>query len=49
MVAGNANWVTRVNGVSAEIQQVRDWPVERGRYFDAVEASSGRTDTFLSG
>jgi len=42
VVAGNANWVTRVNGVSAEIQQVRDWPVERGRYFDAVEASSGQ-------
>ncbi len=41
VVVGNANWVTRVNGVSAEIQSVRDWPVKTGRFFDAVEASSG--------
>ncbi len=42
LVAGNANWVTRVNGVTAEIEQVREWPVERGRFFDAQEASSGQ-------
>jgi putative ABC transport system permease protein len=42
VVVGNANWVTRVNGVSAEIQSVRDWPVKSGRFFDAVEASSGQ-------
>ncbi len=41
LVAGNANWVTRVNGSSAEIQQVRDWPVSQGRYFEANEASAG--------
>ncbi|MEO8307251.1 MAG: ABC transporter permease [Pseudomonadota bacterium] len=42
VVVGNANWVTRVNGVSAEIQNVRDWPVKSGRFFDAIEASSGQ-------
>jgi putative ABC transport system permease protein len=42
LVAGNANWVTRVNGVTAEIEVVRDWPVERGRFFDAQEANSGQ-------
>ena len=42
VVVGNANWVTRVNGVSAEIQTVREWPVKTGRFFDAVEASSGQ-------
>ena len=42
VVAGNANWVTRVNGVGAEIQEVREWPVAQGRFFDANEASSGQ-------
>jgi putative ABC transport system permease protein len=42
IVAGNANWVTQVNGASAEIQDVRSWPVSEGRYFDAVEAASRR-------
>jgi putative ABC transport system permease protein len=42
VVVGNANWVTRVNGVGAEIQAVRDWPVKSGRFFDAVEAGSGQ-------
>jgi putative ABC transport system permease protein len=42
IVVGNANWVTRVNGVGSEIQEVRDWPVEKGRFFNAVEASSGQ-------
>jgi putative ABC transport system permease protein len=42
IVVGNANWVTRVQGVSAEIQNVREWPVKTGRFFDAVEASSGQ-------
>jgi putative ABC transport system permease protein len=41
VVVGNANWVTQINGVSAEIQDVRDWPVSSGRFFDAVEASAG--------
>ena len=42
LVAGNANWVTRVNGVTAEIETVREWPVESGRFFNAAEASSGQ-------
>jgi putative ABC transport system permease protein len=42
LVAGNANWVTRVNGVTAEIELVRDWPVEKGRFFNAQEAASGQ-------
>jgi putative ABC transport system permease protein len=42
VVVGNANWVTRVQGVGAEIQQVRDWPVAQGRFFDAIEASTGQ-------
>ncbi|MEP7312318.1 MAG: ABC transporter permease [Pseudomonadota bacterium] len=41
VVVGNANWVTQINGVSAEIQDVRDWPVTSGRFFDPVEASAG--------
>jgi putative ABC transport system permease protein len=42
IVIGNANWVTQVSGSTVEIQDVRDWPVKRGRYFDAIEASTGR-------
>ncbi len=41
VVVGNANWATRVQGVGAEIELVREWPVEKGRFFDAREASSG--------
>jgi len=41
LVLGNANWSTRVQGVGAEIQEVQDWPVSRGRFFDAREAASG--------
>jgi putative ABC transport system permease protein len=41
VVLGNANWTTRVQGVGAEIQTVREWPVVRGRFFDSREASSG--------
>jgi putative ABC transport system permease protein len=41
VVLGNANWTTRVQGVGAEIQTVREWPVARGRFFDSREASSG--------
>jgi putative ABC transport system permease protein len=42
VVVGNANWVTQVSGSSAEIQEVRDWPLQSGRFYDALEASSGR-------
>jgi len=41
VVVGNANWSTQVQGVGAEIEQVREWSVVKGRYFDAREASSG--------
>jgi putative ABC transport system permease protein len=47
LVAGNANWVTRVNGVTAEIEQVRDWPVAKGRFFDAQEVASGQKLTVI--
>jgi putative ABC transport system permease protein len=42
LVVGNANWVTQLQGSTAEIQDVRDWPVKSGRYFDATEAASRR-------
>ena len=41
VVVGNANWSTQVQGVGAEIEQVREWSVVKGRFFDAREASSG--------
>jgi putative ABC transport system permease protein len=41
VVVGNANWSTQIQGVGAEIEQVREWPVVKGRFFDAREASSG--------
>ncbi|MDR2215494.1 MAG: ABC transporter permease [Nevskiaceae bacterium] len=42
LVAGNANWVSRVNGVTDEIEQVRDWPVAEGRFFTADDAAAGQ-------
>jgi putative ABC transport system permease protein len=42
VVVGNANWVTQINGSSAEIADVRGWPVSSGRFFDATEAASRR-------
>ena len=41
VVIGNANWSTQIQGVGAEIEQVREWSVTKGRYFDAREAASG--------
>ena len=41
LVFGSANWTTRAQGVSAEVQQVQDWPVAQGRFFDEREAQSG--------
>ena len=41
VVLGNSNWTTRVQGVNAEIQTVREWPVTKGRFFDTREAASG--------
>ena len=42
LVVGNTNWVTQVQGASAEIQDVRDWPVQSGRFYDAIEAAGRR-------
>ena len=42
VVVGNTNWQTQINGSSAEIQAVRDWPLTSGRFYDAIEASAGR-------
>jgi putative ABC transport system permease protein len=41
VVLGNANWATQAQGVSADYQQVQNWGLARGRFFDAREASSG--------
>jgi putative ABC transport system permease protein len=41
VVVGNANWTTQINGVGAEAPDVREWPVQTGRFFDAREAASG--------
>ena len=41
VVIGNANWSTQIQGVGAEIEQVREWSVTKGRYFDASGAGSG--------
>jgi putative ABC transport system permease protein len=41
VVVGNANWTTQVQGVGPEIEQVREWSVVEGRFFDAREAGSG--------
>jgi putative ABC transport system permease protein len=42
LVVGNTNWVTQLQGASAEIQDVRDWPVHSGRFYDAIEAAARR-------
>lgn len=41
IVVGNANWSTQAQGVGAEIEQVREWAMAKGRFFDAREAASG--------
>ena len=41
VVYGAANWSTQVNGVHAEIQDVRPWPLKSGRFFTAEEVSRG--------
>jgi putative ABC transport system permease protein len=34
-IAGGANWQTRINGVSAEYTDIRDWRVKTGSFFTA--------------
>jgi putative ABC transport system permease protein len=36
-VVGNANWSTSVFGTTPDYHEVRDWPVQEGRSFDAAE------------
>jgi len=40
-VWGAANWSTTVNGVHAEYQDVRPWPLKSGRFFSADEVNRG--------
>ncbi len=35
VVNGNQNWLTRANGTSADITQIRSWPVASGSMFSA--------------
>jgi putative ABC transport system permease protein len=41
IVYGAANWSSNVNGVHAEYQEVRPWPLKSGRFFTADEVRSG--------
>jgi putative ABC transport system permease protein len=41
VVFGAANWSTTGNGVHAEYQDVRPWPLAAGRFFNAEEVKSG--------
>ena len=43
VVAGNLNWSTSVQGVTASYGAVRDWPVATGRFFDAREEAGATT------
>jgi putative ABC transport system permease protein len=36
-ISGQGNWRTRINGVSPEYQQIRDWPVEQGTFFTEAD------------
>jgi putative ABC transport system permease protein len=41
-ISGQGNWRTRINGVSTEYQQIRDWPVEQGTFFTEADVRSAR-------
>jgi putative ABC transport system permease protein len=41
-ISGQGNWRTRINGVSTEYQQIRDWPVEQGTFFSEADVRSAR-------
>ncbi len=41
VVSGAANWSTQVNGVHAEYQDVRPWPLLSGRFLTREEVASG--------
>jgi putative ABC transport system permease protein len=43
LVAGNRNWVARINGTTADYFGIRDWPVAAGRAFSRrEEAGAGK-------
>jgi putative ABC transport system permease protein len=39
VVVGNTNWATSVLGTTSDYLEVRDWPLEGGRAFEASEAA----------
>jgi putative ABC transport system permease protein len=41
VVFGAANWASTVNGVHAEYQDVRPWPLASGRWFTSDEVAKG--------
>jgi putative ABC transport system permease protein len=41
VVFGAANWASTVNGVHAEYQEVRPWPLASGRWFTSDEVAKG--------
>jgi putative ABC transport system permease protein len=47
VVAGNQNWSTSITGVTPEYAQVRDWPVEAGRFLTKQEEESAATSAVL--
>jgi putative ABC transport system permease protein len=40
VVAGNLNWRTLIQGVSSEIQQIRDWQMAEGRFLHVGDIES---------
>jgi putative ABC transport system permease protein len=41
-ISGQGNWRTRINGVSPEYQQIRDWPVDQGTFFTEADSRGAR-------
>jgi putative ABC transport system permease protein len=41
-ISGQGNWRTRINGVSTEYQQIRDWPVEQGSFLTEADVRGAR-------
>jgi len=41
-ISAQGNWRTRINGVSTEYQQIRDWPTDQGTYFSETDTRSAR-------
>jgi len=42
VVYGNKNWNTSIYGVGADYPMIRNWKVEHGVFFDAVQVKSGQ-------